>query len=62
MALTRLATTKLSNTETVTRVLDILCEEPGRSDAWPMHVQWRGDEALYSVDPETAALWKSVRS
>jgi hypothetical protein len=94
--LTKLATTKLSNTETVTRVLDILCEEPGRqydmqdlvkalpmeyyklrgnlaaftrhlnkhyeSDAWPMHVQWRGDEALYSVDPETAVLWKSVRS
>jgi hypothetical protein len=94
--LTKLATTKLSNTETVARVLDILCEEPGRqsdmqdlvkalpmeyyklrgnlaaftrhlnkhygSDAWPMDVQWRGDEALYSVDPETAALWKSVRS
>jgi hypothetical protein len=93
--LTKLATTTLSNTETVARVLDILCEEPGRqydmqdlvnalpmeyyklrgnlaaftrhlnkhygSDAWPMHVQWRGDEALYSVDPETAALWKSVR-
>jgi hypothetical protein len=94
--LTKLATTKLSSTETVTRVLDILCEEPGRqhdmqdlvkalpmeyyklrgnlaaftrhlnkhyeSDAWPMHVQWRGDEALYSVDPVTAARWKSVRS
>src|ERR1700759_2875983 len=94
--LTKLATTTLSNTETVTRVLDILCEEPGRqydmqdlvkalpmeyyklrgnlaaftrhlnkhygSDAWPLHVQRRSDGALYSVDPETAALWKSVRS
>ena len=28
--LTKLATTKLSNTKTVARVLDILCEQPGR--------------------------------
>lgn len=32
-----------------------------KNDAWPMHVAWRGDEALYSVDAETAALWKEIR-
>ena len=93
--LTKLANAGLSNTETVARILDILCQEPGRqhdmqdlvkalpmeyfklrgnlaaftrhlkkhyeSDAWPMHVAWRGDEALYSLDAETAALWKEIR-
>ena len=93
--LTKLANAGLSNTETVARILDILCQEPGsqhdmqdlvkalpmeyfklrgnlaaftrhlkkhyESDAWPMHVAWRGDEALYSLDAETAALWKEIR-
>jgi DNA-binding transcriptional ArsR family regulator len=93
--LTRLASTELSNTETVTRILDVLCQEPGKqydmqdlvkalsmeyhtlrgnlaaftrhlkkhydSPVWPMQVEWRGDEALYSLTPEMAALWRSVR-
>ncbi|WP_412516097.1 hypothetical protein K8Z49_33350 [Actinomadura madurae] len=93
--LTRLASTELSNTDTVSRILDILCQEPGKqydmqdlvealpmeyhtlrgnlaaftrhlkkhydSAAWPMQVDWRGDEALYSLSPETAALWSSIR-
>lgn len=93
--LTKLAGTDLSNTDTVTRILDVLCQEPGKqydmqdlvkilqidyhklrgnlaaftrhlkkhygSDAWPMHVEWRGDEAVYSLAPETAVLWRSVR-
>jgi hypothetical protein len=93
--LTKLANAGLSNTDTVARILDILCQEPGRqydmqdlvkalpmeyfklrgnlaaftrhlkkhyeSDAWPMHVAWRGDEALYSLDAETAACWKAIR-
>jgi hypothetical protein len=94
--LARLARTELSNARTVSGILDVLCQEPGKQydmqdlvaalpmdyntlrgnlaaftrhlkkhyggSSWPMQVEWRGDEALYSIRPETAAIWKSVRS